>query len=793
MKVKQFLVFLVFGVSNLISYGQEYTLNGNIQDTFNREKLIGVNVYVKELDKGTTTNNYGYYTLSLPKGDYEISYSYVGYKVTTVTVSINGNIRQDVLLTSIEEGLEEVVISKNKQQVQIKGTEMSTNVLTGETIKRLPAVLGEVDVIKAITSLPGVSTANEATSGFNVRGGGSDQNLILMDEATLFSSSHLFGVFSIFNPDIVKDIKLYKGGIPSRYGGRLSSVLDIRQKEGNKTEFHGEGGIGSVSSRLLLEGPIHKGKTSFIVAGRASYAHLFLPLLDIDNSGRFYDFNLKLNHQINDQNSFHLSSYAGFDNFEIDGVFANNYGNRFTNVRWNHIFSNKLFLNTSLIYADYYYNFDLDIIDLRWNSDIKYFNFKTDFEHHLKDGIDVKYGLNALMYTFNPGKVSSLGDSNQFIDEIFTQRKALEGALYAEVDIELLPKLKTNLGLRFSQFFRFGEPNISIYENNQPVFFDITTKVYKEADPIDSFSLSRSKVWKDFYNLEPRIGLAYEINDSNSVKASYQRTVQYIHLISNTTTPAPLDIWEPSGGFIDPQKSDLFALGYFKNILDNDYTISTEVYYKDIQNRVNFFDGANIIANKNIERTLLFGKGRSYGLEVLFQKNQGRLQGWLAYTLSRAEELIPGRTPEETGINNGKWFASNFDKTHDLTLSANYNLNKKWKLNATFNFKTGLPVTYPTGGKFRLNSLELNAPIFGDRNAERLPSNHRLDLSANYTPKPDSKKKWKSEWIFSIYNLYNRMNATSISFERNDDTQQNEAVQLSIFGVIPAVTYNFKF
>lgn len=784
------LIILLLSYSHIC--GQEASISGSVEDIFSQEKLIGVNVYIKELNKGVTTNNYGYYTLSIPKGKYEISFSYIGYETIIKKIVVTEDLKLTVQMPPFSEGLTEVVIAKNKQQVKISGTEMSTNVLTGKTIKKIPAVLGEADVIKAITLLPGVSTVNETTSGFNVRGGSSDQNLILMDEATLFSSSHLFGVFSIFNPDIIKDIKLYKGGIPARYGGRLSSILDIRQKEGNKNTFHGQGGIGSVTSRLLLEGPILKEKTSFLVAGRTSYAHLFLPLFDIDNSGSYYDFNLKVNHKINDRNNFFLSSYTGNDNFEIDGIFSNNYGNRFTNIRWNHIFNSKLFNNTSLIYADYFYNFNLDIIDLKWNSDVEYLNFKTDFEHSLKDGIDLKYGLNAIYYIFNPGKISSLGDSTQFATETFTQKKAFEGSLYTEAKIDLTPKLKSNFGLRLSQFLRFGEPNISLYENNEPVFFDENTKVYKEAEAIGEFSISRNKIWKDFYNLEPRISLAYEINDDNSIKASYQRTAQYIHLISNTTTPAPLDIWAPSGGFIAPEKSDLWAAGFFKNFLDGEYTVSTELYYKDIQNKLNFFDGADIIGNKNIERTLLFGKGRAYGLEFLLQKNQGKFQGWLAYTLSRSEELIPGRTSTETGINNGDWFPSNFDKTHDLSVTGNYTLNKKWKLNASFNFKTGTPATFPTG-TYLLRSLSLNVPVFGERNANRLPSYHRLDIALNYTPKPDTQKKWKGQWVFSIYNVYNRRNASSISFGPNEETTLNEAVQLSIFGMIPAISYNFKF
>ncbi len=791
MKKQLYFLNLLFSLSFVSIWAQKYTISGSVENANSQEKLIGVNIFIKDLNIGATTNSYGYYTFNVPEGTYDISYSFIGYETATKTIQVNSNLSWVTELSPALETLDEVVIAKTKQQVSLKGTEMSTNTLQGTTIKNIPAVLGEADVIKAITLLPGVSTANETASGFNVRGGSSDQNLILMDEATLFSSSHLFGFFSIFNPDIVKDLKLYKGGIPARYGGRLSSVLDIRQREGNKKEFHGEGGIGTITSRLLLEGPIQKNKTSFLVAGRTSYVHLFLPLFDISNSASYYDFNLKVNHTINEKNNFYLSSYSGVDNFELEGVLSNQYGNRFTNFRWNHVFSSNLFSNTSLIYADYFYKLDLNVVGFSWKSDITYLNFKYDFEHYLKDEFKLKYGLNLINYSFNPGSIKSLSDSNQFISERFTEKKGLEGALYVEADIDISDKLKISPGLRLSNFLRFGEPNISIYENNQPVFYEQNTNIYKEADPIGETSISRNKIWKDFYNLEPRIGLAYEINDANAIKASYQRTVQYVHLISNTSTPTPLDIWTPSGGFIEPEKSNQWAAGYFRDIADGAFTLSTEMYYKEIENKINFFDGADIIGNRNIERTLLFGKGRAYGLEFLLQKNIGKFQGWLAYTFSRSEELIAGRTPNEIGINNSEWFPSNFDKTHDISIIGNYSFNKKWKLNASFNFQTGVPATFASGA-YNLASFDIKVPVFGERNANRLPNFHRFDIAVNYTPKPKN-KKWQGEWVFSIYNLYNRKNANSITFERNFETNRNEAIRLSIFGIIPAVSYNFKF
>ena len=504
----------------------------------------------------------------------------------------------------------------------------------------------------------------------------------------------------------------------------------------------------------------------------------------------FYDLNLKVNHIINDNNTLYLSSYFGKDVFTLDDLFVNNYGNRFVNLRWNHVFNSKLFSNLSAIYSNYFYNLRLDFVGFNWDSGVENYNLKYDLVHYLDNNIKLRYGTNQLYYKFNPGKIEPIEDGQNFTETQLTQKFAFESGYYAEAEINLSEKLSINVGSRLSTFFRLGQDNISVYEDDEPVDYNPSLGIYSEAEEISNFSLSKTKTLEDFFNFEPRFSTSFQLNDQNAIKGSYQRTVQYIHLISNTTSPTPLDIWAPSGPFIKPQKSDQYAVGYFKEFKDAVYSLSLESYYKTVENRVNYIDGADIIANNNIERVLLNGEARSYGLEFLLQKNKGRFKGWLAYTLSRSEERIPGRNNEEPGINNGEWFSSNWDKTHDISANASFQLSNKWKLNAAFNFQTGIPITYPNGKYTFLNQL---IPNYGARNSDRLPSYHRLDISANYTPRANTDANWKGKWVFGIYNLYNRKNATSITFGQNEDTEVPEATKFSLFGIVPSVSYNFEF
>ena len=777
---------------------QKFTLSGTISEGSSNETLIGVTVAFPDLQTGVTTNEYGFYSITLPRGQYEIVVSYLGFQDVRQTINLNSNIRRDFELSEEAEELEEVVVTDDAERLDIRKPQMSVNTLAVQTIKQIPVVLGEADVIKSLVLLPGVTNAGEASSGFNVRGGAADQNLILLDEATIFNSSHLFGFFSVFNPDAIKDVKLFKGGIPARYGGRVSSVLEIFQKEGNSKDLKVSGGIGAVASRLLIEGPIEKDRTAFLVGGRGSYAHLFLPLFDVDNKAYFYDLNTKINHKINENNSIFLSGYFGRDLFSVNDSFVNTYGNAVGNFRWNHLFSDRLFSNLSLIYSDYFYGLELDFVGFEWDSGIQNFNLKYDLKHYLNDKFQVNYGLNNIYYVFNPGKIKPNSEDSGIIEEQLTKKYANESAAYVDVEHKISDKLSVNYGLRVSLFNRLGQDELFVYQNNQPVEFDPFQLVYREATPIDTINPGRGTNLSSYTNLEPRVSMAYTMNPNNSIKASYTRLAQYLHLLSNTSSPTPLDVWTPSGPFVEPQLLDQYALGYFRNINEGEYSVEVEAFYKDIQNRIDYIDGADLIANNAIEQVILNGEARAYGLEFLLRKNEGRFQGWLAYTLSRSEQRTPGRDPVvdngrsnlETGINFGEWYSTPFDKTHDIALYGSFDYNERLNFNANFVYQTGQPTNYPVG-QFEFQGLVV--PFFGLRNQTRLPDYHRLDVSATLKNKPKRNRSFQSEWVFSVYNVYNRKNAASINFRQNQDTGRNEAVRTAIFGIIPAITYNFKF
>ncbi|BAO74463.1 TonB-dependent receptor [Winogradskyella sp. PG-2] len=784
------ILFLFLLCPLFLQAQEKFTLSGVVTDIESNETLIGVNIIVPEIQSGTMTNEYGFYSITLPSGSYKIQISYLGYKTISETIDLNSDMSKSFKLVESAESLDEVVIKEDVEKLNIKKPQMSVNALSIKTIKNMPVVLGEVDVIKSITLLPGVTNAGEGSSGFNVRGGAADQNLILLDEATIFNSSHLFGFFSVFNPDAIKDIKLYKGGIPAKYGGRVSAVLDIYQKEGNSSDFHMNGGIGLISSRLLAEGPIKKNKGSFLLGGRSSYAHLFLPLFDLDNVAYFYDLNTKLSYRFNDNNSIFLSGYFGRDVFELADSFENTYGNTVVNFRWNHLFSDKLFSNLSLIYSDYYYGLKLDFVEFDWESGIRNFNLKYDFKHYISNNFKLEYGLNSIYYKFNPGEINPTNESSGINPFKLIDKYAFENAVYLDAEHKLSNKLSVSYGARFSTFHRLGQDELNVYDNDNPVLFNEDIGIYEKADPNGTENFSRSDVIESFSNIEPRLALAYQLNENSSVKASYNRMSQYLHLLSNTSSPTPLDVWTPSGKYVKPQLLDQVALGYFRSFKDNKFSLEIESFYKSIKNRIDYIDGADLIANNAIEQVILNGKARAYGLEVLLRKNEGKLKGWLAYTLSKSEQKTPGRRASETGINNGKWYNTAFDKTHDISITGSYELNKKWSFSSNFLFQTGQPVTFPNG-QYQYNGIVI--PSFESRNSSRLSSYNRLDIAVNYNPKPESTKKFKGEWVFGIYNVYNRRNAASISFRENRMSGTNEAVRLAIFGIVPSVSYNFKF
>ena len=790
---KKYFLFCLLLLSGILASAQEkFTLSGTISDNNSNETLIGVNLFIPELKTGVTTNEYGFYSITIPKGNYSIRISYMGYQTLEEQLQLNQNTKTNFKLITNENTLKEVIITDTKTRTDIRKPEMSVNKLSISAIKRMPVVLGEVDVLKSILLLPGVTNAGEGASGFNVRGGGADQNLILLDEATIFNSSHVFGFFSVFNPDAIKDLKLYKGGIPARFGGRASSVLDIYQKDGSSKEFHANGGIGLISSRLLLEGPLVKNRGSFLIGGRSSYAHLFMKLSkdQKNNAAYFYDLNTKMSYQINPNNNLYLSGYFGRDVFSLANSFTNIYGNSTLNLRWNHLFSDKLFSNLSMIYSDYYYGLDLNFVGFQWDSGIKNYNIKYDFKNYISDRFKLNYGLNAIYYDFNPGIIKPSSATSGINFSQLDKKYAFEPAVYINADQELSKKFTISYGLRYSLFYRLGQSNVNIYANNNPVTFNTNMQIYEKATPIGTQTFQKNEVLKSYNYLEPRFSLAYQLNEKQSIKASYNRMVQYLQLISNTSSPTPLDVWTPSDAYIKPQIADQVALGYFKNFANDNYSLEVEGYYKKVQNRIDYIDGADLIANNALEQVILNGRMRSYGLEVMIKKNEGRLNGWISYTLSKSQQQTPGRTAVESGINNGQWYNSGYDKTHNLAVTSSYLLNEKWSFGANFSLQTGQPITYPNG---QYQYLGITVPSYGLRNENRLPAYHHLDISATLTPRKNNNRNWKGEWVFSIYNLYNRKNAAAINFRQNSQTGTNEAVKTSIFGMVPAVSYNFKF
>lgn len=791
MEKKIFYVLLLAFSAGFSAWSQEKaTLSGTIAEKVNNETLIGVSIYIPEADVSLTTNSYGFYSVTLPKGDYTIIISYMGFADVQEQVSLRENTKMNFAMNENSKQLEEVVITSNSTKANIRKPEMSVNKLSIATIKKMPAVMGEVDVLKSILQLPGVTNAQEGATGFNVRGGSVDGNLVLLDEAVVYNTSHLFGFFSVFNSDVIKDLKLYKGGIPANFGGRISSVLDIYQKEGNNKEYHATGGIGLISSRLLIEGPVVKEKSSFVVAGRGSYMHLFLKLADEPNSVYFYDLNAKLNYKLNENNSLYVSGYYGYDYMNFNDALINYYSNTLVNVRWNHIFSDKLFSNASAIYSDYDYALKIKFAGLIGVTEIKNYNFKYDFKHYVSNNFMLNYGINSIYYNFNPGTITPFAGMSSVNPEQLEKKYAWENAAYISAEHKFTDKLSMTYGLRYSNFLRLGKELRNIYADNRPVVFNERFKIYEEANPTGTIQYDSNEKIASFDNLEPRLGIAYAIDNNQSVKASYNRMSQYIHLISNTASATPLDIWAPSDQYLKPEILDQVAAGYFRNFNDDKYSLETEVFYKTIKNKADYIDGASLIANRAIERVMLNGGGRAYGLEVMVKKNTGKLTGWLSYTLSRAEQRTPGGIAGGPGINNGDWYRANYDKTHNLSLTGAYQFSKKWSFGGIFTYQSGKAATFPNG-KYQYQGITV--ANYGTRNDDNLSAYHHLDLSATYIPKPDKNKGWQSEWVFSIYNAYARSNAASYSFGQNPDTGASEAKRMSIFGIVPGVTYNFKF
>ena len=785
------IFLLIILITTSIVAQERHTISGIVTDARNGETLFGASVYLKTTSIGVLTNEYGFYSISAPKGTYTLVISYLGYDTVINDIELKRDQKLDFELIENSTQLKEVLItSSESEEVSIKKPQMSVLKLNTTTIKQVPVVLGEVDILKTILMLPGVTNNGEGSSGFNVRGGAVDQNLVLLDEAIIYNTSHVFGFFSVFNADAIKDIKLYKGGIPAKFGGRVSSVLDVRQKDGNSKEFKLSGGVGLISSRLAIEAPLFKEKGSFIIAGRGSYAHLFLKAANEDYSVNFYDLNLKGNYSLNENNKLYLSGYFGRDDMNFTDSFENSYGNLSGNLRWNHIFNDKLFSNLSLIYSKYDYEFVINIFEFNWTSSIENYNLKYDFSYYASEAVKINFGANVISYNFNPGEIIPTSETSSVNYLILNQKRAFESSIYLSAEHKLTNKLSAEYGLRWSYFNRLGGQTMANYVNNQPVVYNEKLGVYETGEISSETDYGKSENIATFNNFEPRLALAYELNESSSVKGGFSRTAQYIHLLSNTTNVTPLDVWTPSGKYIKPQLSNQYAVGFFKNFKDNLFSMEIEAYYKTIENRIDYIDGANLIANNYIEGEILNGESQAYGLEFLLRKTVGKLTGWFAYTLSKTEQRTLGGNAGGPGINKGNWYNSSYDRVHDFSITAAYNLTEKWTFGANFVFQTGRPVTYPNG-QYVYEGLSIAS--YSDRNSNRLPSYNRLDVSATYVPNKRPEKQWKGEWVFGIYNVYNRKNAASISFGQNLETGANEATRTAIFGIVPSATYNFKF
>ncbi|MGR7812762.1 TonB-dependent receptor [Lacinutrix undariae] len=788
-------IFLMFSLCfcSVLMAQNSYSIRGTIKDVSNGETLLGATVFLKGTSNGAVTNEYGFYSLSATEGSYTIIVSYLGYETFTKELQLTSDQTLNFEMTEASNQLNEVVIvAQESEQVSIKKPQMSVSKLNTSTIKQMPAVLGEVDVIKSIQMLPGVTNNGEGSSGFNVRGGAADQNLVLLDEAIIYNTSHFFGFFSVFNADAIKDIKLYKGDIPAKFGGRVSSVLDVRQKDGNSKQFSASGGVGLISSRLTLEAPLFKEKGSFLIAGRTSYAHLFMKGMEDlkDDKVSFYDLNLKTNYEINKDNRIYLSGYFGRDVFNLNKIIKNSYGNATANLRWNHVFNDKLFSNLSLIYSKYDYQIELDFIELDWVADIKNYNLKYDLKYYLNDKVDLDFGISGISYNLNPGEITPTSETSPVNYLKLDEKRAFEGGIYASAEHKITDKLTAQYGIRYSKFSRLGGQNMTNYLNNQPVVYNNQLKIYERGEAISETEYSKGESIKTFDNFEPRLGLSYQLTDQTSVKASYTKSTQYLHLLSNTASVTPLDVWTPSGQYVKPQRATQYAVGYYKNFKNNVFSLEVETYFKTVDNRIDYIDGSDLIGNNTIETEILNGEARAYGLEVLLKKNKGKFTGWFAYTLSKSEQRTPGGNAGGPGINNGDWYNTAYDRTHDFSITGSYKLNDKWRFSSNLVFQTGRPVTYPNG---QYTYEGLSVATYSNRNEDRLAAYHRLDISATYVPNHKPENRWKGEWVFGIYNVYNRKNAASVSFNQNSDTGINEATRISIFGLIPSVAYNFKF
>ena len=769
------LLFLI--TSSLVFAQQNAGLKGIVKDAGSKETLTGVTVFVESLKKGTSTDIDGHYELSLPEGSYDISFSFVGYITETRHVNIHNSVKTlDINLKVDNKMLDEVVISSQRKDANVRELKMSVQTIDMVRIKKIPALMGEVDVIKSIQLLPGVHAASEGSSGFSVRGGSPDQNLILLDDVPVYNASHFLGFFSVFNNDVIKDATLYKGDIPAMYDSRLSSVLDIKTIDEIPYKFNMQGGIGILTSRLTLGMPFNKGRSAALIGGRITYGgilacNIFEKLKG--NSMYFYDFNAKIMHTFNDKNRLFISTYLGDDIMGMDKMMSMKYGNKNVTTRWNHIFSDRLTSNLSVFYTKYRYQIGVQMepYDFSITAGIEDVAAKYDFTFMMNDNITSRFGASATFHQYGQGKLDDkTGAIGAFMgvdpaNEVV--RKALEYSLYFTNDHKLGPLFSIRYGLRLSMFQNVGAETLYLFNDN-----------YECYDQVD---YDKGEIFNTEINLEPRVAAMYQINEFSSIKASYLRTVQYAQVATNATGGIPFDLWFPSSPNIKPQKCDQFAIGYFRNFMNNNIETSVELFYKNIHNVIDFVDDAFFIGNIYVDGEVRVGKGRSYGAEFLVRKNFGNFTGWISYTYSRSL-----RTVKE--INFGEEYVSPYDRPHNISIVLNYAFNNRFDVSASWVYNTGQPVTYPYG-KYTVDGVTYSI-YNGERNKSRYPDYHRLDLSA--TIKCKERKNWQGEWNFSVYNAYARKNVWAVLFTTGEDNSI-QAQQVSLFSIIPSVSYNFKF
>ena len=787
-------IFLLFlSMANTICYGQnKFSISGTLKDLSNGETLIGAGVFVVgSQSAGAVSNAYGFYSVTLPKGRYTIEYTYMGYEKVVKEIFLEGNVTMDISLPPLSKVLEEVKIVDQSRNAGSRNLEMSVNKLDIKTIQKLPALLGEVDIVKSLQFLPGVSQVGEGSSGFNVRGGSVGQNLVLLDEAPVYNSSHMLGFFSVFNPDAVKDVKLYKGAIPAEFGGRISSVLDVRLKEGNNKKTEVDGGIGFIFSRLAIQGPLVEDKASYLIAVRRSYIDALSTLLTSNNFGlNFYDITLKTNYTLNQKNRLYLSGFIGRDNFGVSDDAKFNWGNKSATLRWNSVLSSKLFANVSAVFSNYNYNLGFNQDDNNkydWKSSITNYVIKPDFSYFINGNSEIKFGLESSYYQFNPS--TTVGTTNgETVDSSQPKKYALEMAAYISHKLAVGPKLEFQYGLRFSYFNYLGPGTAYTYNDTIPG---------RKRTAIAEEQFSKGQSIASYANPEPRVSAKYQLNDKTSIKASFSRTAQYVHFISNTSASNPLNVWTPSTNNIRPAVGNQYTLGYFTDLGANAaYEFSAETFYRNTKNEIDYINGAEIINNDRLEGDLLSGKGRAYGLELYLQKKKGLVTGWISYTLSRSKLKVDG-------INKGNWYATRFDQTHNLKIVGSYAINKKWSTTADFAFSTGTPTTYPNQ-RYLSQGILIPYNTNDARNDARLTPYHRLDLSLRMEGRErrnnGSVRKNRDYWVFSIYNVYGRKNAFSTYFTQSSDRVtslqpiQTQAHRVAIIGsMVPSVSYNFKF